>query len=69
MSAPFDPVKKENSCAIVTIRKGGRETRVGLSGLCSRDGAPVCQVPAKVVSIFHAQKDSRICGDKEANSE
>ena len=27
------------------------------------------QVPAKVVSIFHAQKESRICGDKERNSE
>jgi hypothetical protein len=54
------------ACAKETIREGGRETRVGL---CSRDVAPLCQVAAKVVSIFHAQKESRICGDKEKNNE
>jgi len=54
------------ACAKETIREGGRETRVGS---CSRDAAPLCQVPAKVVSIFHAQKESRVCSEKEANSE
>jgi len=33
MSAPSAPVKKENSCAIVTIREGGFGTRVGLCSM------------------------------------
>ena len=40
------------ACAKETIHECGRETRMGF---CS-DVALLCRVPAKVVSIFHAQK-------------
>ena len=50
------------ACAKETIREGGPETRVGC---CSRNVAPLRQVSAKLVSIYHAQNESRIAAKGE----
>jgi uncharacterized protein YjbJ (UPF0337 family) len=50
------------ACAKETIREGGPETRVGC---CSRNVAPLRQVSAKLVSIYHAQNESRIAATGE----
>jgi hypothetical protein len=46
-----------SACAKETIREGGPETRVGF---CRRNVAQLRQVTAKLVSIFHAQNESRL---------
>src|ERR1035438_3937096 len=50
------------ACAKETIREGGSESRVGF---CSRNVAPLRQVSAKLVSIYHAQNESRIAAKGE----